>query len=271
MHERFAVMGAPVAHSLSPVIHHAFAEQCGIRLVYEKRLVSSETLASQISSFFESGGRGLNVTHPCKLRAFALSAIATPRCKTAHAANTLWMDQAKLYADNTDGIGLVRDLKRYTALAGKRILILGAGGAAQGIIPALEAEHPKQIMVANRTREKAQALQHYFKTIRGCGFSELDASYEVIIKATPVDVPVEDFSLPAVVLENRPFCYDLGYVTDGQSPWVAYAQKQGLLAQDGLGMLVEQAAEAFYVWHGVRPDSLSVLEILQKKRLDGEL
>jgi shikimate dehydrogenase len=263
----FAVMGNPIAHSLSPLIHTRFAQQAGLELRYDKIEVAKECFESEVSSFFAQGGKGLNITLPFKQRAFAMAARCTPRCQQAKAANTLWMSGKKLHADNTDGIGLIRDLSNYQQIAGKRVLLLGAGGAARGIIAPLLAAQVAQLIVVNRSEERAEALQADFAQIECCRLSELQGSYDLIINATSASLTEERLSLPQSVLEAIPFCYDLAYSKEGTTSFVQWAHERGLDAVDGLGMLVEQAAEAFFIWHGLRPDTASVLSELRKEVL----
>jgi len=248
---RFMVMGAPIAHSLSPMIHRRFAAQTGCDLVYETCLLDEAHFEQQVRNFFAAGGAGLNITSPGKERAFAMSDIKTPSCLTAGAANTLWINSAgQLCADNTDGVGLVRDLNhKGITLAGARILVLGAGGAARGILPALLDENPLEIILANRTASRAQALVQALDStkLKYIPFDAVTGSYDLILNATIST----DFSLLHV--GGEPFCYDLNYDASSPTPFVAWAKQAGFKAVDGFGMLVEQAAEAFCVWHGIRP------------------
>jgi shikimate dehydrogenase len=264
---RFAVMGNPIIHSLSPLIHTRFAQQIGLELRYDKIEVAKECFELAVSSFFAHGGQGLNITLPFKERAFAMATHCTPRCQQAKAANTLWMSGKKLHAENTDGIGLIRDLSNYQELMGKRILLLGAGGAARGIIGPLLAAQIAQLIVVNRTEERADALQADFAQIKCCSLSELQGRYDLIINATSASLTEERMSIPQSVLETTPFCYDLTYSKEGATSFVQWAHERGLDAIDGLGMLVEQAAEAFFIWHGLRPDTASVLSELRRKVL----
>lgn len=261
MPHSYAVMGNPIEHSLSPIIHQLFAKQTGRVLTYEKIHINLPSFESQVEDFFMQGGRGLNITSPCKQRAFAMAENVTERCARAKAANTLWRDVDGLHADNTDGIGLMRDLVRYIDLQGMRILILGAGGAARGILAPLLEANPAQLMIANRSAEKAQALSMDFLPATVCSLTELHGQLDLIINATSINFPVK--SLSSRIITPTTVCYDLAYQYQGATPFVAWAQANGCVAVDGLGMLVEQAAEAFSIWHGVRPDVMSVLEILR--------
>ena len=251
---RFMVMGAPIAHSLSPMIHTRFAAQTGRDLVYETCLLDEIKFEQQVRDFFDAGGAGLNITSPGKERAFAMADIKTPRCTAAGAANTLMMNSAgQLCADNTDGVGLVRDLnQKNIKLVGARILVLGAGGAVRGILPALLAENPLEIIITNRTASRAEALVQTLDsdTLKHMPFDAVTGSYDLILNATTGT----NFSLPHV--EGDLFCYDLNYNASSPTPFVTWAKKAGFKAVDGFGMLVEQAAEAFFVWHGVRPETI---------------
>ncbi|QDP71245.1 shikimate dehydrogenase [Legionella israelensis] len=268
MSYRFAVIGHPVAHSLSPVIHQDFANQAGICLQYDKLLGDKHAFEKQVNDFFARGGRGLNVTLPFKERAYAMASMATKRCLAAKAANTLWMESGKLQADNTDGIGLTRDLQRYLTLNGRNILILGAGGAARGILSPLLDFSPDRLLVANRTLSKAEALKKDFPSIEVCSFEHLDFSSEIVINATSSSLSGGGVPFSSRFFAHRPFCYDLAYSSSGVTSFVAYVRALGCQAVDGLGMLVEQAAEAFKIWHGVMPDTLSVLKELRIKQKD---
>ncbi|CDZ75956.1 Shikimate dehydrogenase [Legionella massiliensis] len=263
MLKRFAVMGNPIAHSLSPFIHQRFAEQAGIALSYEKILVPDTLFESQVLDFFAGDGKGLNITLPFKQRAFAMAEGITARCKLAKAANTLWLSEGKLQADNTDGIGLIRDLASYGELAGKQVLLLGAGGAARGIIGPLLAAELAGLTLVNRNEEKAKALQTEFTQLKISRLAELKTEYDLIINATSASLAADSLALPQSLLKSTTLCYDLAYSKTGATAFVAWAVEQGVQAADGLGMLVEQAAEAFLIWHGVRPDARAVLTELK--------
>ncbi len=263
MPDHYAVMGNPVAHSLSPIIHQLFAKETGRLLVYDRVLIDESHFEQQVHGFFSNGGVGLNITLPGKQRAFAMSEEPSARCLQAKAANTLWMKAGKLQADNTDGIGLLRDLSHYLALSGKRILLLGAGGAARGVIAPLLAANPARLTIANRTVEKAHALQKEFPSTSSCGISELHEVYDVVINATATGHHQQSLGLPAAAFAGRPFCYDLSYLAHQKTTFVADAQAHDCVAVDGLGMLVEQASEAYFIWHGLRPETAPVLAYLR--------
>jgi shikimate dehydrogenase len=266
MSDRFAVMGNPIAHSLSPFIHQRFAEQLGISLSYEKILVAEANFESEVSEFFRQGGKGLNITLPFKQRAFAMSDLVSLGCKEAKAANTLWFSAEKLNADNTDGIGLIRDLSSYCELRRKQVLLLGAGGAARGIIGPLLTAGVAELVVVNRTEEKAKDLKKDFTQIKACPLSELKTAYDLIINATSASLTADKMVLPSFLLKSTTLCYDLAYSKIGPTPFVIWASEHGIQGVDGLGMLVEQAAESFYLWYGIRPQARPVLEELRQKQ-----
>lgn len=259
----FAVVGNPIQHSLSPFIHHLFAQQFGMRLDYQKIKLEHNEFNNWVNNFFAQQGCGLNVTLPYKEAAFLLATHLTPRCLEAKAANTLWSVAGELHADNTDGIGLVRDLQRYSPLNNMRVLILGAGGAVHGIIGPL-LQHPGlSVTVTNRTIARMLRLQPHFPTIHIASVTELQGPFDIIIHASAAGLQGEVFDLPPRLLSNKPFCYDLSYQRDEPTPFVKMTQKAGCNAVDGLGMLVEQAAEAFSIWHQVMPATEQVLQQLR--------
>ncbi len=261
MLDRFAVMGSPIDHSLSPMIHQLFAEQTNRALSYEKIQIDLACFEQQVMHFFNIGGKGLNITLPCKQRAFAMGEVVSARCLQAQAANTLWRASGKLHADNTDGIGLMRDLSRYIDVVDKKILLLGAGGAARGILGPLLSTHPAELTIANRTLDNAHALHRAFPSMtRVCGFAELSGTYDLIINATSAGLAGQPVTLPSMITVGKPFCYDLAYQKTGATAFVAWARALGCDAVDGLGMLVEQAAEAFFIWHGVMPQTAPVMK-----------
>ena len=263
---KYAVMGNPISHSLSPTIHQRFAKQTGITLTYEKIQSDLAHFEHQVTEFFTQGGKGLNITLPFKPRAFAMAQERTARCTEARAANTLWMQAGKLYADNTDGVGLLRDLRHYVDLEGKRVLLLGAGGAACGVIGPLLAAKPEQVTVANRTLKNAQILQQDFPKVHPCAFTDLsNTSHDVVINATSASLASQNIALPASLMAAKPFCYDLAYSKNEPTAFVMWCRAHDCKAVDGLGMLVEQAAEAFFIWHNIMPDTTSVLNALRRE------
>ena len=260
---RCAVIGNPINHSLSPVIHHAFAEQTHLSLLYEKIQGDDLLFEQQVADFFASGGKGLNVTLPYKQRAFTMADVVSDRCQRAGAANTLWITDNKLHADNTDGIGLIRDITHYVSLHHKRLLIFGAGGAARGIIHSLLEEQPLKIVVANRSVEPLRQLKADIPNVDCVRWEHMTGQFDVLINATSAGVSGDGISLPSELMCHHPFCYDLVYCMNALTPFVDYVQQQGCRAVDGLGMLVEQAAESFYLWHAVRPETAPVLRQLK--------
>lgn len=260
-----AVIGNPIAHSLSPVIHQHFARQAGLLLLYEKIKGDAQQVEAQIERFFTHGGKGLNITLPFKQRAFAMAADASSRAMRAKSANTLWMHSGKLHADNTDGIGLIRDLNHHLDLAGKTILLLGAGGAARGVLGPLLDAPIASLTVVNRTMEKARALVREFPGLCCVSLTELDSGFDVIINATSASLTASEDDLPPSFFEGTPFCYDLTYNAKAPTSFVAAARRHQCEAVDGLGMLVEQAAESFFIWHGFKPLTAAVLKFLREK------
>ncbi|THF54792.1 shikimate dehydrogenase [Pseudothauera rhizosphaerae] len=276
--DRYAVVGNPIAHSKSPAIHAAFAAQTGQQLQYEALLAPPDGFADTVAAFRTAGGRGLNVTVPFKLEAFALADRRTPRAEAAGAVNTLLFDDHGILGDNTDGAGLVRDLTHNLGvpLTGRRILLLGAGGAARGAILPLLAEHPAALVIANRTASKAIELARIFADRTngpqpaGCGFAELaGSSFDVVINATAASLSAQAPDLPPGLYAAGAPAYDMMYGS-GDTPFMATARQDGAAAvADGLGMLVEQAAESFLLWRGVRPETAAVLAQLRRQIAQG--
>ncbi|KTD51822.1 shikimate 5-dehydrogenase [Legionella quinlivanii] len=260
---QFAVIGKPITHSLSPAIHQSFAAQFGINLEYHRLLGDEQHFAQQISNFFKRNGNGMNVTLPFKEHAFQLAQVSTERCQKARSANTLWKKHNQLHADNTDGIGLINDLKRHLVLDRLNVLILGAGGAARGIIYPLLEQGIKQLAVYNRSPERLKALASDFPDIDPLQRGDLRTAFDLVINATSSSTLQEAIPLPEVLWSAKPFCYDLSYQKEADTSFVSMAKSKDCQAIDGLGMLVEQAAEAFSIWHGVRPDTQPVLEMLR--------
>ena len=264
--DRYAVIGNPVAHSKSPAIHAAFARQTGQDLEYIRLEAPLEGFAETLADFFASGGRGCNVTVPFKEQAYRLATRLNERARQAGAVNTLWCDEHGWVGDNTDGVGLVRDLTRHVDLAGKAIVLLGAGGAARGAIGPLLAEQPARLTIANRSVEKAAQLADHFAalgTLRASSFAELTAPADIVINATSASLAGSTLPLPDGLWRADTLAYDMMYGRTA-TPFLAQAEAAGAgLCIDGLGMLVEQAAEAFYLWRGVRPETADVLADLR--------
>jgi shikimate dehydrogenase len=268
--DRYAVMGNPIEHSKSPLIHRLFAEQTGQDIVYEAILVNPDGFAEAVADFMSTAGKGLNVTVPFKQQAWQIADELSERAKRAGAVNTLKMgDGGELSGDNTDGIGLVRDLTRNLGLtlSGKQLLVLGAGGAVRGILAPLLEQNPARLLIANRTVERAQQLVAEFSDLgelRGCGFDDLIGTrFDIIINATAAGLQGQVPDLPDEIIDPGGCCYDLMYASE-PTAFVRYARQHGVQAAfDGLGMLVEQAAESFYIWRGVAPDTAPVIAALR--------
>jgi shikimate dehydrogenase len=269
--DQYGVIGHPVSHSWSPFIHGLFAKETGQNLSYRLYDVSPEEFRVGIGQFFEGGGRGLNVTVPHKRAAAEICNELTPRAERAGAANTLVLQEGHtLLGDNTDGAGLVRDLRDNlgVAVADQRVVILGAGGAARGVLGPLLALDPAQIIVTNRTAERARELAAEFTDlgpVRGCGFDELQAQpADLVINATAASLKGELPGIdPRIVAGSETVCYDMAY-GKGDTPFVHWAREHGCQrAFKGWGMLVEQAAESFWLWRGVRPSTTTVLAVLR--------
>jgi shikimate dehydrogenase len=269
MTDLYAVIGNPIAQSKSPQIHAAFARQLDQDLRYEAMLAPREGFGAAVAAFRAKGGKGLNVTVPFKLEAFALATERTERAEEAGAVNTLKFDGATILGDNTDGGGLVRDLedRLHFAVRGKRVLLMGAGGAARGVTLPLLREEPASLVIVNRTVEKALALARRFASfgnVRAAAYPGLAGQqFDLVINATSASLAGEVPPLPAGVFAPGALAYDMTY---GNEPtcFLVYAGDQGAAhLADGLGMLVAQAAESFFVWRGVRPDIRPVLEMLR--------
>ena len=272
--DRYAVIGNPIAHSKSPQIHAAFARQTGQALSYEALLAPVDGFAQTVADFRAHGGRGLNVTVPFKLEAFALAERHTARAQAAGAVNTLAFGADGILGDNTDGAGLVRDLSANLdfALAGRRILLLGAGGATRGALLPLLDSRPARLTIANRTVAKAEALSTLFAARAGdcvldaCGFDALAGRrVDLVINATAASLADELPPLPPRLYAEGALAYDMMYGRDPTRFMRAALADGAARAADGLGMLVEQAAESFTLWRGVRPDSSPVLAALRRQ------
>lgn len=264
MGDRYAVFGNPIAHSKSPLIHAAFARQTGQDLVYEAILAPLGGFGTTAIAFFETGGRGANVTVPFKEEAFRLAHQLTDRAAKAAAVNTLIYADGNITGDNTDGAGLVHDIRDnlHYAIHGKRILLMGAGGAARGVILPLLAEQPMTLTVANRTVEKAAALREHFNNIEACSYQNLPGrQFDLVINATSSGLSDELPPIPVGIFAPGALAYDMMY--GRETPFIRFAREQGATVADGLGMLVEQAAEAFYLWRGIRPQTAPVIAQLR--------
>lgn len=264
----YGVIGHPVAHSRSPFIHGIFARVTGQNMVYRLHDVQPDDLHTFIMDFWRRGGRGLNVTVPHKVSASGMARQLSERATRAGAVNTLLMDADGIIGDNTDGVGLVRDLTANlnVTLAGARILLVGSGGAARGIIAQLLDQSPGQIVVAGRSAARATGLAQQFDAlgpVQGCGLESLGAGgFDIVINATAAGLTGDVPALPTGVVQPQTFCYDLSYARAGTA-FLAWARDQGCTrVAQGWGMLVEQAAESFELWRGVRPPTEPVLAAL---------
>jgi shikimate dehydrogenase len=270
----YALFGHPVGHSPSPWVHARFAELTGQDMVYEARDVEPGRFAEALREFLAAGGLGLNITLPHKLDAYRSARRLTPRARRAGAVNTLAVQPEGLLGDNTDGAGLVRDLRVNLGqpLAGKRVLVLGAGGAARGAVAALLEEAPALVGIANRTASKARDLARIFADgveVAGMGLSEASDPWDLVVNATSASLAGERPDLAGGAVAADTFCYDMVY-GGMPTPFLEWAARRGAAGTaDGTGMLVEQAAESFGLWRGVRPPTAPVLEEL-RARLAGD-
>jgi len=274
--DRYAVIGNPVAHSKSPFIHAEFARQTAQDVVYERILASQDRFAAAVQQFRAEGGMGLNVTLPFKLEAFRLADECSQRAQEAQAVNTLKFEGGVVYGDNTDGVGLVRDLQLNLGvrIEGRDVLVMGAGGAAQGALGALIDAKPARLVVANRTIEKAERLVQRWLTggnlaagtMRASGYAGLAAQqFDLIVNCTAASLNDTAPELPQGVFGRDCLAYDMVY-GKGMTPFLELALSQGAARlADGIGMLVEQAAESFLVWRGVRPQTHPVIEALKAR------
>ncbi|HLA75173.1 MAG TPA: shikimate dehydrogenase [Gammaproteobacteria bacterium] len=266
----YAVMGNPVAHSKSPQIHAAFARQCNQRMTYTAIQVDVGGFAQAVGNFQAAGGHGLNITVPFKHEAWELCDELSARAAQAKAVNTImFRPDGAIYGDNTDGVGLLRDLviNHGACIADRRVLVLGAGGAVRGMLGPLLNERPAQLVIANRTPDKARELAGEFAPaqVQACGYEDLSGlKFDLIINGTAASLQGELPPLPDGVIAEGGWCYDLMYA---QAPtiFMRWAWEQGAeKVLDGLGMLVEQAAESFNLWRGVRPQTAPVIEELRR-------
>ncbi len=268
----YAVFGNPIAHSKSPQIHAVFADQCVQAMRYMAILAPIDGFAAAIAKFIAAGGRGANVTLPFKEEAYRLATRLSERARIAGAVNTLTFNAGDIVGDNTDGEGLWRDLSRNLglSLAGQRILLLGAGGAARGVVAPLLERAPERLTIANRTPAKAQRLAELFAAdgaVSGVAYADLAGQrFDLVINATAASLAGELPPLPAGIFAADSLAYDMMYGR-GETPFLAFARQNGAArGSDGLGMLVEQAAESFRLWRGVRP---STQELIARLRAAG--
>lgn len=271
--ERYALVGHPVGHSRSPLIHQLFARQTGESVTYELIDAPEAEFETAVRGFQAAGGKGMNVTVPHKEAAHALADELGDEAAAAHAVNTLSFSDGRIRGDNTDGIGFLRDLtvNQEQQVRGRRVLVLGAGGATRGILAPLLAEHPAALVVANRTPERARQLAEIFAghgAVSTCSFEELAslAAFDLVVNATSAGLGGEQPPFPGTLVGRATVCYDLAYSIKG-TPFVDWAAAQGAhRAVQGWGMLVEQAAESFRIWRGVMPDTAPALAEVEKLR-----
>jgi shikimate dehydrogenase len=273
----YAVIGNPIAHSKSPLIHALFARATTQDMRYGKLLAPLDGFAQTVTQFRAQGGRGCNVTVPFKLQAFEMASERSERAQLAQAANTLRFDGDGIYADNTDGVGLVRDitLNAQTTIQGQRVLLLGAGGAAAGALAPLIIAQPAQVVVCNRTLAKAQQLvqrrhahlaQQHGVVLVALAAQDVESAFDLIINATASSLAGAAIPVDARVIAPDALVYDMMYGPSAQ-PMLDWARTHGAVGRDGLGMLIEQAAEAFAVWRGVRPDTAALMPQLRQDLL----
>lgn len=267
MTDRYAVFGNPIGHSLSPRIHAAFARATGQDMVYEARLAPLDGFVTAVEAFRAEGGKGANVTVPFKVEAFHYARSLTERAKLAQAVNTLKFEETDILGDNTDGVGLVRDITVNLGqpLEGRRVLLLGAGGAARGVVGPILGERPAELFIANRTPEKGKAMAAQFAAagqVAGGGFDAIPGRFDIVINATSSGLSDDMPPLPAMVFAPQALAYEMMY--GRVTPFMSFAAAHGARVADGLGMLVEQAAEAFFWWRGVRPATRPVIDALRQ-------
>jgi shikimate dehydrogenase len=271
--DRYAVIGHPVSHSWSPFIHGMFAKQTNQNISYARIEAAPEDFERQVGAFFQTGGKGLNVTVPHKQVAAFIARYRTPRAEIARAVNTLRIDHDAIHGDNTDGAGLVTDLTRNLGLALEdiRILIIGAGGAARGVLGPMLAAGPAYVEIANRNAHRAIELAREFAalgTIRGCGFGDIteDRNFNLVLNATSASLQDIVPPIPRAAIGAATLCYDMAY-GKGDTAFTRWAKSIGARrAECGWGMLVEQAAESFYLWRGIRPDTKPVLQAVKEQK-----
>ena len=274
MPDKYAVIGNPVEHSLSPEIHAEFARVTGQDIAYDRILAPRDNFREAVLAFRAAGGTGLNVTLPFKHEAWRFAIARSGFALAAGAVNTLLFQGDRIVGHNTDGIGLVRDLTRNlrVAVRGKRVLLMGAGGASCGVMEPLLREQPETVVVANRTLEKAITLVGHFEklqqyALRGISARPYDAlagaQFDILINATSAGLEGAMPPIPEGVFAPGALAYDMVYAR--RTPFLDFAQQQGMRVSDGLGMLVEQAAESFFIWRGVRPATAPVIRALRQK------
>ena len=274
MTDFYAVIGNPIAHSKSPAIHHAFAQLTHQDIQYERVLAPLDGFADTVHGLIAQGYKGANVTVPFKLEAFAMATRLSERAQDAGAVNTLIFDAEGIIGDNTDGVGLVRDISQNigVSFAGKRVLLIGAGGASEGVLHPILAAHPALLIITNRTLDKALNMvkrveardEMLFVSVQAYAFDDLQGqAFDIVINATSAGLSDSQLPLPSGIFAPNALAYDMMY--GRLTPFMAFAQQQGARVFDGLGMLIEQAAEAFSVWRGIRPPTAPVIEMFKQQ------
>ena len=275
MTDFYAVIGNPIAHSKSPIIHHAFAELTHQDIQYERVLAPIDDFAGTVHGLIAHGFKGANVTVPFKLEAYAMANQLTERAQDAGAVNTLIFTPQGIIGDNTDGVGLVRDITENigVSIKGKRVLLIGAGGASEGVLHPLLAAQPELLIITNRTLDKAINMvkrveargEMLYVSVDAYAFDDLAGQqFDIVINATSAGLTDSQLPLPASIFAPGALAYDMMY--GRVTPFMAFAHQYGASVFDGLGMLIEQAAEAFYVWRGVRPDTAPVIEMFKHQQ-----
>ncbi len=275
MTDFYAVIGNPIAHSKSPVIHHAFAELTHQDIQYERVLAPLDDFAGTVHSLIAQGFKGANVTVPFKLEAYAMANQLTERAQDAGAVNTLAFTPQGIIGDNTDGVGLVRDITENIGvlIKGKRVLLIGAGGASEGVLHPLLVAQPELLIITNRTLDKAINMvkrveargEMLYVSVDAYAFDDLAGQqFDIVINATSAGLTDSQLPLPASIFAPGALAYDMMY--GRVTPFMAFAHQHGASVFDGLGMLIEQAAEAFYIWRGVRPDTAPVIEMFKHQQ-----
>jgi shikimate dehydrogenase len=264
MTDKYAVIGNPIAHSKSPQIHAEFANQTGQDISYKAILAPLDEFEITVRRLIDDGYKGVNVTVPFKLQAFLLSDTLSLLAQSADAANTLILNRKNIQGHNTDGIGLINDITKNlgVVLQGKRILLLGAGGAAEGVFQPILEQKPEKLVVANRTLDKAQKMVNKSpKKASASSFGGLQGQFDIIINATSTGLSDTALPIPTTIFAEGGLAYEMMYGRETQ--FMAQARAAGSQVSDGLGMLVEQAAEAFYLWRGVRPETSPVIAMMR--------
>lgn len=270
---KFAVIGNPIKHSLSPRLHALLAQQTGLAIEYTRQCVAPDNFRDYVTQFFATGGCGLNITLPFKGEAYALAAShVSDRARAAGSANTLWQENGQIHGCNTDGLGLVNDmLRQQITLAQSRILVVGAGGATRGVVPALLQAGCAQLHIVNRTEDKAHALAAQATAflpsharVSASGFSSLQGTWDIVINATASSLSGETLPLPGRLFRADSVAYDMLYTPSGDTPFLQQARNASVRhTSDGLGMLVYQGAESFRIWNQIQPDPAPVLAALR--------